>query len=177
DALDVRRFDHVIVLASDRLDPQQADARTIVTLLHLRDIAERTGARFSIVTEMLDVRNRILVEGRRVEDFIVSKRLVGLILSQISENKALAAVFSDLFDPEGSEVYLKPVSAYVAPGAPVSFSTLIEAAAQRGEVAIGYRRRRESDGDPTRHGVVLNPRKSDPVAFDEADQIIVVAEG
>ncbi len=175
DALGVARFDHVIVLASDTLEPQQADARTIVTLLHLRDIAERTGARFSIVTEMLDVRNRVLVEGRRVEDFIVSKRLVGLILAQISERKALAAVFTDLFDPQGSEVYLKPVSSYIMPGPAVNVFTLIEAAAQRGEVAIGYRRVRESD-DRVRHGVVLNPRKSDPIEFDDADRIIVVAE-
>lgn len=177
DALDVPRFDHVIVLASDTVEPQQADARTIVTLLHLRDIAERTSARFSIVTEMLDVRNRTLVEGQRVEDFIVSKRLVGLVLSQISEHKALAAVFADLFDPEGSEVYLKPIRSYVAPGVPANFYSLIEAAAQRGEAAIGYRRAQRFDVDRVQHGVVLNPRKSDLIEFGDADQIIVVAEG
>ena len=37
--LGVETFDHVIVLCYDTLDPQRADARTLVTLLHLRDIA------------------------------------------------------------------------------------------------------------------------------------------
>ena len=38
-----REFDHVIVLCySDELDAQRADARTLVTLLHLRDIASKT---------------------------------------------------------------------------------------------------------------------------------------
>ncbi|HEV8354150.1 MAG TPA: potassium transporter TrkA, partial [bacterium] len=177
DALEVPTFHHVIVLASDAMDSQQADARTIVTLLHLRDIAERSGAGFSIVTEMLDVRNRTLVEGQRVEDFIVSKRLVGLILSQIAEHKALAAVFADLFDPEGSEVYLKPMVAYVTPGPSVSFHTLIEAAAQRDEIAIGYRHVRPAQGKGAHHGVVLNPPKSESIVVTETDQLIVVAEG
>ena len=40
DALDVAVFDHIIVLCySDALEPQRADARTLITLLHLRDIA------------------------------------------------------------------------------------------------------------------------------------------
>ena len=46
DALEPQRFDHVIVLCySDALDAQRADARTLVTLLHLRDIADRRDAR------------------------------------------------------------------------------------------------------------------------------------
>ncbi|MGH2348262.1 MAG: CASTOR/POLLUX-related putative ion channel [bacterium] len=177
DTVDAPGFDHVIVLAPERAEASQADARTIVTLLHLRDIAERAGATFSIVTEMLDERNRLLVEGRRAEDFIVSKRLVGLVLSQISEHKALAAVFADLFDPEGAEVYLRPVATYVAAGGPVNFYTLVEAAAQRREVAVGYRLSPRPEQRIARHRVIVNPRKAEPIEFNETDQIIVIAEG
>ena len=50
DELDVASFDHVIVLCySDDLDVAKADARTLITLLHLRDISQRTGKRVSIV--------------------------------------------------------------------------------------------------------------------------------
>src|SRR5207249_2178672 len=42
DSLGLPEFDHVIVMCySDQLDVQRADARTLVTLLHLRDIASR----------------------------------------------------------------------------------------------------------------------------------------
>ena len=105
---------------------------------------------------MLDVRNRDLAQVTRPDDFVVSDRLVSLILSQISENKALGAVFTDLFDPEGSEVYLKPAGDYVELGEPLNFYTVVEAARQRSEVALGYRRHADA-GDATRdYEVVVN---------------------
>ena len=157
DALRVETYDHVIILCySDVLDPQHADARTLVTLLHLRDIADHVDHRFSIVSEMLDMRNRTLAEVTRADDFIVSGRLVSLLMSQIAENKELNAVFADIFDAGGSEIYLKPVGDYVRLDEPVNFYTIVEAARRRGEVALGYRLRRDGadpDGVPGGNGV------------------------
>ncbi len=177
DGLGVETYDHVILLCySDTLEAQQADARTLVTLLHLRDIAERGGHDFSIVSEMLDVRNRALAEVTRADDFIVSDRIVSLMLSQISENKHLNAVFTDIFDPEGSEIYLKPAGDYVALGEPVNFYTVVESARRRGGVAFGYRLRGES-GDPGKsYGVHINPDKSAAITFAEGDKVVVLAE-
>jgi hypothetical protein len=55
----------------------------------------------------MDIRNRNLAEIARADDFIVSNQVINLLLTQISENKQLRAVFSDLLAPEGSEIYLK----------------------------------------------------------------------
>ena len=175
DALDVPRFDHVITLSScDRLEVQEADARTLVTLLHLRDIARRAGVDLSIVSEMLDVKNRDLAAVAQADDFIVSDRLIALFMAQLSENAALKSVLDDLFDPEGSELYLKPAADYVEPGTAVTFATVVLAAQRRGEVAIGYRKAAQ-EGDP-KFGVRVNPPKSEPVAFCGADSIVVLAE-
>ncbi|NIN64360.1 MAG: potassium transporter TrkA [Anaerolineae bacterium] len=169
--------DHVILLPySDALDVQQADARTLITLLHLRDIADHTGYSYSIVSEMLDIRNRNLAEVARADDFVVSDRLISLVMSQISENKALGAVFADLFDPEGSEIYLKPASDYIQTGEPVDFYTVVEAAKRQGETALGYRVLAEANDASRAYGVVLNPDKSVPVTFAEQDRVIVLAE-
>ncbi len=177
DGLPLETVNHVILLSySDLLDTQRADAHTLITLLHLRDIAERTECSFSIVSEMLDIRNRNLAEVTRPDDFVVSDRLISLILSQISENKALGAVFADLFNAEGSEVYLKPAADYVQLGEPLNFYTVVEAARQRGEVSLGYRVHAGADDATRAYGVVLNPNKSVPVAFAEQDRIIVLAE-
>lgn len=178
DSLAVTGFDHIIVLSySDTLDEQQADARTLITLLHLRDIVDRGAREASIVSEMLDLRNRALAEVTRADDFIVSDKLVSLMLSQVSENKQLNAVFADIFDPEGSEIYLRPACEYVALGQPVNFFTVTAAARQRGQVAIGYRLRAQASDAARAYGVVVNPDKSRPVTFSDADRIIVVAEG
>jgi voltage-gated potassium channel Kch len=174
--LKITDYDHVIVLAYGSLEPQEADARTLVTLLHLRDIAERDETPFSIVSEMLDLRNRQLAEVAGVDDFIVSEHLVSLMMSQLSENADLFAVFTDMFDPEGSEIYLKPVSDYVGIGKPVNFYTVLEAARCRNETAIGYRIVSQSKLAEKSYGVHTNPKKSELVTFAPEDKVIVLAE-
>jgi voltage-gated potassium channel Kch len=177
DALHIENYKHVIILCySDTLDPQQADAQTLITLLHLREIASRVGQDFSIVSEMIDTRNRALAEVTRADDFIVSDKLVSLILAQVSENKALNAVFTDLFDPDGSEIYLKLAANYVHLGEPLNFYTVVEAARQRNEVALGYRLAKDAKDAAKAYGVVVNPNKSDMITFSEWDRIIVLAD-
>lgn len=174
--LNVADYNHIILLADTKLALQQADARTLTTLLHLRDISEKDATPFSIVSEMLDLRNRELAEVARVDDFIVSEHLISLMLSQLSENGILFDVFADLFDPEGSEIYLKPVANYVAVEQPVNFYTVIEAARRRGEVAIGYRIVSQLHDPAKAYGVRTNPKKSEEVIFAAEDKVIVLAE-
>lgn len=179
DGLDVTTYDHVIVLCySDHLDVSRADAKTLITLLHLRDISQKKGVDLNIVSEMLDVVNRRLAEVTKADDFIVSDRLVSLMLSQISENKELNQVFKSLFSPEGSEIYLRPIEQYVRLGVPVSFSTVIAAAAssKSSECAFGYKILSQA-GDATRsYGVCVSPKKSDLITFQPGDKLIVLAE-
>jgi hypothetical protein len=177
DALHIPGYHHVITLGdTDHLDLQQADARTLVTLLHLRDISEQQGDTFSIVSEMADMRNRALAEVTKADDFIVSDRLVSLMLSQISENKALASVFQDLFDPEGAELYLKPIEEYIETGIPINFYTVVKAASQRDETVVGYRLAAEANDPGKAYGVLVNPAKSEMVTFAPGDKVIVLAE-
>ena len=176
DKLGVQDYDHVIVLAYSTVEAQEADARTLVTLLHLRDMAQKDETPFSIVSEMLDLRNRELAEATQVDDFIVSEHLISLMMAQLSENAELFDVFTDIFDPEGAEIYLKPVSGYVTPGTPVNFYTVVEAARRREETPLGYRIAAESNNAAKSYGVHTNPKKSEPVTFSPEDKIIVIAE-
>lgn len=180
DTLQIPRFDHVILLSPQiddgHEDEQKADARTLVTLLHLRDIREQSGRRFSIVSEMLDLRNRALAEVTRADDFIVGDQLASLLLTQISENKELNALFADLFDPEGSEIYLKPAGEYVKLGREISFATIVESARRRGQIAIGYRLHKDSTDKEKAYGVATNPAKNTRVTLGERDSVIVIAE-
>lgn len=169
DSLDLGAYDHVVVQSnSDSLPPQQADALTLVTLLHLRHIRVSLGLRFTIVTEMLDERNRRLAEVSNMDDFIVSDKIVSLLLTQIAMNREIMTVFEELFDPRGSEIYLKPAGLYVTPGIRTNFHTVALAASRRGETAIGV---------STSDGVTLNPRKSAMMTLTGSDRVIVLAAG
>jgi voltage-gated potassium channel Kch len=176
DALGITEYDHVIALADTSLDTQTADARTLITLLHLRNIAGMDETPFSIVSEMLDLRNRELAAVTNVDDFIVSDHLISLMTSQLSENADLHGLFSDLFDPQGCEIYLKAVSDYVELGQPVNFYTVVESARRRHETAIGYRLGTESRNLSAHFGIHINPKKSAEVRFAEGDKVIVLAE-
>jgi voltage-gated potassium channel Kch len=176
DSLNVAGFDQVILLSYDGIDVQEADAKTLVSLLHLRDMSEKQQKHFRIVSEMLDIRNRELAEVTHADDFIVSNKLVSLMLSQVSENKELTAVFQDLFDPDGSEVYIKPAENYVELGRPVNFYTVLESARRRNEIALGYRIIAHATDASKAYGVVTNPEKTPLVTFSPGDKIVVVAE-
>jgi voltage-gated potassium channel Kch len=177
EGLTLQDYHHVLILAySDDLDHQRADGRTLITLLHLRNIANKRGQAVPIVTEMMDAHNRDLADVALVDDFIVSERLVSLLLAQVSENKALNAVFEDLLNPEGSEIYLKPATDYVMPSVAVSFSTVVESARRRGETAIGYRLVAFGADPSSYYGVIINPNKSEVVTFAAGDRVIVLAE-
>ena len=178
DSLSVGEYQHIIVLAyREDVDIQQADARTLITLLHLRDIEEREGLDLKVVSEMLDDRNRELAEVTKADDFIVSEKLISLVMSQISENRQLTDVFSTLFSSDGSEVYLKSADLYITEGVAVDFYTVLEAARQRDETAIGYRIAAKSRNSADKYGVNVNPKKGEKVTFALGDKIIVLAEG
>jgi voltage-gated potassium channel Kch len=175
-SLQIPSYQHIIILSyADILPPQEADAHTLVTLLHLRDISDQNNHPFSIVSEMLDIQNRELAEVTRVDDFIVSDKLVSLLLSQVSENRDLKAVFDRLFSPEGAELYLKPAGDYVQLDRELNFYTVVEAARQRNEIAIGYKLKTPNQMLTDSAGIRINPNKSRVFPFHEEDRIIVLA--
>ncbi len=177
DALHAYEFDHIIVLAAkETLSAQRADAKTLIALLHLRDIADQKGVDLNVVSEMVDDRNRELAEVTQADDFIVSDQLISLMLSQISENKRLTDVFDELFSATGAEIYLRPANLYITEGAESDFYTVLEAARRRGETAIGYRIEEHARSSAHLYGVTVNPTKTVKRAFAPGDKIIVLAE-
>ncbi|HEV7245378.1 MAG TPA: hypothetical protein VGN93_00125 [Shinella sp.] len=177
DALDVPSYDHVLVLGySDHMAAQPADTATLVTLLQLRKIADAANQHIGIVSEMIDVRNRNLAAVTRADDFVVSNKLVSLMLAQASENELMAQIFDELLDEDGSEIYMRPVTDYIAIDRPVNFYTVNLAALIRGEVALGYSHAKRAGHDPRNMGgVVVNPAKSEKVTFDPSDRLIILS--
>lgn len=177
DELDPRAWHHVMIVPEDRISAAtEADAQVLVALLHLRDLAAGLPRPFSIVSEMRDLRSRDLAEVARADDFIISDRFIGLLLAQVAENADLAAVFADLFDPEGAEIYLRPAGDYVALDREIDGHTLVAAGARRGEVVIGVRLAARGTNASARDRILVNPRKSTRLSLTREDQVIVLAE-
>ncbi|MFJ5049680.1 NAD-binding lipoprotein [Streptomyces sp. NPDC088719] len=174
--LDLDPYDAVVVLGPDRGDgPDHPDDWTLVALLAVRLLEQRTGRETRVVTELVDDRNRPLAPVNSGSDVIVSGLLTGLLMAQIAQNRHLAPVFEELFSAEGNNVCLRPAGAYIRPGAEAAFAGVVAAAWDRGECAIGYRRHDAARTGPGDHGIRLNPPKGERRVWHAEDQVVVVA--
>jgi hypothetical protein len=162
---------NILLMNDDSQDSETSDSQTLVRLIQLRDIADKTGRHFSITTEMRSVDNQRLASQARVDDFVIGSNFSSLLVAQISENPELMPMITDLLDESGSELYMKPAANYVVPGRTVDGFILTESAARQGEIFVGYRH-----ADPPNSPVVVNPRKDSPITFGPDDQIVVIAE-
>jgi voltage-gated potassium channel Kch len=177
DRLPFKDHHNIMLLSySGHYDVQGADAQTLISLLHLRDIKEKNSLPLTITTELLDIRNQTLAEVARADDFVVSDQIVSLMLAQISENKHLGPIFEDILDADGSELYMKPITNYIDVAEKVNFYTLVEAARRQGQVAIGYRISAQARDETQTFGIHLNPHKSEMVRYCDKDSLIVIAE-
>ncbi|MBI39728.1 MAG: hypothetical protein CMF59_09015 [Leptospiraceae bacterium] len=176
-------YGNVILLARDGTNPEAVDAASIAGLLqvrqHLKTMERKLGhpPATRVISEIMDSENVDLVLETGVKDFLISNQFISRILAQVAMEPDVHYVYDDLFSPDGSEIYLKPISAYFRdPLKPHSFGECVSAALARNEVCIGIRIAR-FEGDPERnHGVLLIPEMHEVFEFGGKDNLIVLAE-
>ncbi len=177
--LKVEEFHSILVLADETSDrtPDEVDARTLMSLLLIRDIQRKNGVvGIPVLSEIRDPRTKDLAAIAEASDYVVSNEITSMLMAQVSEKREMNAVWGDLFDSDGNEIYLKHVGRYVSPGEPASFFDVMARARARREVAIGYRSHAQRDQEPD-HGVVINPPdKTAPIAWSPEDRVIVLSE-
>ena len=162
-------FHEVIVLGYRKsLSTQDADARTLLTLLAFHRVREHEAVGpVRMVAELLDQEHAALAEATGADDFIVSDELTSLMLAQLAERLDLHEIFTDLFDSGGCTIELRPAAHYGANRA-ATFAQIVATASRRGETAFGYR--------IASSGIVrVNPNKHEPVMLGDDDQVLVLS--
>jgi len=176
-------FDSIILLSEGdevRL-PDQIDAETILILLLIRGQLEREREHApvdtTVITELIMSENQSLAASTGVHDFVVSSRLVSMLLAQISEDPLMHAVYQDLFSEAGSEIYLKSATLYLDDlPQQVGFAELTRLAQERGEVCLGVKLKSAEDRADLNYGISLAPPKTSLWTLDAADTLVVLAE-
>jgi Castor and Pollux protein voltage-gated ion channel component len=168
-------FNSIILLADDSGTAEEADAKTIITLLLLRDIQRNNfpDRNMKITSEILDARNKALVEITQVNDIIISNEIISLMLAQVACQPELNAIYSEITQAEGAEMYLKPAQYYLPPG-DYSFPAIVRAARLRNENALGVRIM--SEKDDANFGVYINPTRDKVFKMTADDQVVVLSE-
>jgi hypothetical protein len=179
-ALEPWNYDNIIILSQggDEVDPEKTDSETIIILLLLRKIFdERGGSPTKLITEVMDSANQGLIARTGVNDFIISNRLVSMILAQISEESDIKRVYDDLFAEDGSEIYLKDLSVYSEQlPLDVSYADCIALARKREEVCLGIKQQAFVDHPDRNYGVTLIPEKNTRFTLGAGDALVVLAE-
>jgi len=174
------QYDNIIILSPDDGDAETRDSETIASLLEFRHYFRKLGRKdikTQLITEVADSDNIEVIQEVGVNDFMISNQFVSKIYAQVSENPAVLKVYEDLFNPEGSEVYIKPLSLYLreVPDA-ISFGTLCMAAQKRGETCFGIRFGGETREEDALNGNIINPGKNRMFRLSKDDMLIVLAE-
>lgn len=175
EALDTGPFNHVLLLSEhESFDRDEADARTLLALLHVHSHGAGGRGPDNVVAELLDPNDVELTRSTDNRDFIVSQRLIALLMAQLSENPQLEPVFADIFDADGATISMHPASRYVAPG-PTTFRAIVEATREWDAVAIGYRSASGiGEAGTLGQGLRLNPPKDEPITLTDGDVILLI---
>lgn len=159
---------YVIMLSSEEADGNKADEKSLRLLLYIQKY-KRDHPEFDIgiTCEMRNVENQTLAQGKISSDFIISRNIAALLMSQIAENRELKGVFDQILDSDGFEVYMKPAKYYLRNEGETEYMSVFEAVAEKHEILIGY----------MKDGVfVSNPDKTSMVTIGPDDSLIVLAE-
>jgi Trk K+ transport system NAD-binding subunit len=175
--VDPRQYDSVIVLAGEEVD-NHVDAKALTTLLLLQAIKDERGGEFSVICELEEEASRRLAWGIRADDLVLGQQVVSTLAVHYAKNPGrldMITVVEEWLDFQHSDLYLEPASDYVQVGAPVTWATVVAAAARRRQTAIGYIVYAERFAEEKGYGVYLNPAKSSLRTYHEHDQIVVIA--
>lgn len=175
--LNPQDYNNAILLSSESDNAEEMDAHTIASLLEFRSFFRDLGSvQTQLITEVKDSANTEIVMETGVKDFLISNQFVSKIYAQVSESADVLNVYSDLFSPDGSEIYIKPLSLYAESAGEFPFSDLVLRAAARKETCIGVKFKRLEMDMEQNYGVILNPAKSHKMKLELEDCLVVLAE-
>ena len=177
--LDKCQPDFLLVVSSETEDNEEADSKSLKLLLYCKHYKMlHPEADFGITCEMRNVANQNLADVLMSSDFVVSRNIAALMMSQIAENRELKDVFENLLVSEGYEIYIKPAIYYldINGETEVDLFSVSEAVADKHEIFIGYKLNSGDNTDAVLCPYKVKDGKTTTVTLHEDDQFVVLAE-
>lgn len=177
-------FNSISILAGRGKNAEEIDAKTLTVLLEIRQIfrehTKETGNQVTteLIAEIIDSQDTDLVIKAGVKDFLLTDQFVSKILAQVSQEPDIMSIYRDLFSPEGSELYVKPISLYFPKEqiSKLTFADCVLAAQNRNELCIGVRISAIAQDKNQNFGVDLIPSLDKQLNLSLDDGLITLAE-
>jgi ion channel POLLUX/CASTOR len=171
-------FDNIFILSQnlEENNPDKIDSDTLIILLLLRNIIDKNN-NVKIITQVLNSDNQELINQTDIDDFIISNKLITMMLAQLSENPLVKKFYDDIFSEDGSEIYIKPVTLYFKTfPVKLTFMDIIQAGYNRYEICIGIQNSKNRKDINLNFGVELNLPKDKVIELTENDYLITLSE-
>lgn len=152
------------------LSSEEADGRTLIHLMLVKQELRALGIASRIVVELLDEDSIELARTSGADDFVVSDAIASCLMTQLADEPGRRAVLESLQSAAEPSFDLIDASVLgIDTGTEIAFGSIIETAYSYGWLALGWRRSIDRGGEST-----LNPEVTDVVELGDGDQIIVV---
>ena len=147
----------IVLISEDNI----TDVKSINILLIIRQIIRKENLNIAILSLLNSIQKRNLIYSDDVRDFIVSGKLIGMLMAQASLSSNILYIFYGLLSKNGKDIIMSPYSDYFKE--PKTFKEVYLSLLNKKIILIGVKRYND---------VILNPNNE--CLLDNKDEIIII---
>ncbi|OEJ14228.1 hypothetical protein BFL38_05500 [Brachyspira hampsonii] len=147
----------IVLISEDNL----TDVKSINILLIIRQIIRKENLNIAILSLLNSIQKRNLIYSDDVRDFIVSGKLIGMLMAQASISSNILYIFYGLLSKNGKDIIMSPYSDYFNESK--SFKDVYLYLLRKKIIIIGVKRYND---------VIINPNND--CMLDNKDEIIII---
>ncbi|WP_297276455.1 hypothetical protein [uncultured Brachyspira sp.] len=147
----------IVLISEDNI----TDVKSINILLIIRQIIRKENLNIAILSLLNSIQKRNLIYSDDVRDFIVSGKLIGMLMAQASLSSNILYIFYGLLSKNVKDIIMSPYSDYFKE--PKTFKEVYLSLLNKKIILIGVKRYND---------VILNPNNE--CLLDNKDEIIII---
>ena len=147
----------IVLISEDNI----TDVKSINVLLIIRQIIRKENLNIAILSLLNSIQKRNLIYSDDIRDFIVSGKLIGMLMAQASLSSNILYIFCGLLSKNGKDIIMSPYANYFNESK--SFKDVYLYFIQKKTILIGVKRYND---------VILNPNYD--TMLDNKDEIIII---
>ncbi|WPC24474.1 hypothetical protein N4239_01455 [Brachyspira hyodysenteriae] len=147
----------IVLISEDNI----TDVKSINILLIIREIIKKEKLNIAILSLLNSIQKRNLIYSDDVRDFIVSGKLIGMLMAQASISSNILYIFYGLLSRNGKDIIMSPYSDYFNESK--SFKDVYFTLLKKKIILIGIKRYND---------IILNPNYE--CMLDNKDEIVII---
>ena len=147
----------IVLISEDNI----TDVKSINILLIIREIIKKEKLNIAILSLLNSIQKRNLIYSDDVRDFIVSGKLIGMLMAQASISSNILYIFYGLLSRNGKDIIMSPYSDYFNESR--TFKDVYFTLLKKKIVLIGIKRYND---------IILNPNSE--CMLDNKDEIVII---